>query len=274
MITRIAPTPSGFLHLGNAVNVVLVSWLAAAHDGTVALRIDDADAARSRAGYVDDIFDVLDWLGVTWAVGPRDAQQFADRYSQRLRTDEYRRRLEAASNRGLELYACSCSRAQLSGPAVGGCPGGCRDKALSLRTGHTALRAHLPAGTAITVAGHPVPIADRHGDVVLWRRDDLPAYHLTSIVDDGDLGTTHVVRGADLQDSSALHQYLAAFLGSPTLVEATFLHHGLVAGPGGAKLSKSQMAGGHPLPRTDEVRHRIVAEARRLGAPLDITPPA
>lgn len=274
MITRIAPTPSGFLHLGNAVNIVLVSWLAAAHDGTVALRIDDADGARSRPGYVDDIFDVLGWLGITWTIGPRDAQQFADGYSQRLKSDEYRRRLEAARDRGLELYACSCSRAQLSGPAVGGCPGGCRDRGLPLRAGHTALRAHLPAGAAVTIANEQIPLAARVGDVVLWRRDGLPAYHLASIVDDGDLATTHLVRGADLLDASALHRYLADYLGSPTLAEATFLHHGLVAGPGGAKLSKSQLAGGHRLPRTPEVRDRIIIEARRLGAPLGITPPA
>ena len=273
MITRIAPTPSGFLHLGNAVNAVLVSWLAAAQAGTTALRIDDADRTRSRPEYVDDIFEVLEWLEIPWTVGPRNAKEFEDSYTQVSRSAVYWQRLTAARDLGLVLYACTCSRAQLAGPAVGGCPGGCRDTPLSLRTPDSAVRAHLPVGTTVAVADRTVPIAERLGDVVLWRRDGLPAYHLTSIVDDGDLSTTHVVRGADLLESSALHIHLAPYLGSPALATATFLHHGLVRSPSGDKLSKSHLAGEGPLPRTSEVRERILAVARRLGAPLGITPP-
>ncbi len=81
MITRFAPTPSGYLHIGNAANALLVSWLAAASDGTVALRIDDMDASRARSEFVADIFDTLAWLEIPWTIGPRDAADFFAHFS-------------------------------------------------------------------------------------------------------------------------------------------------------------------------------------------------
>ena len=127
MITRFAPTPSGYLHLGNAVNAQLVAWLALSADGEIRLRIDDMDAPRSRGEYVEDIFNTLAWLEIDWKGGPTDSEDFLQRHSMRGRTEHYRAELEQARGRGLEVYACTCSRSQLRGPPVGGCPGGCRE---------------------------------------------------------------------------------------------------------------------------------------------------
>ena len=259
VLTRFAPTPSGYLHLGNAVNAVLVSRLAGQSEGRVGLRIDDIDAARARGEYVDDIHELLDWLGI----------EVAESWSQSDRRDRYREVVDAAT--GLLTYACGCSRRELTGPATGGCPGGCRAADLALRPGRTALRVVIPEGTAVEVDDVSVRLDLVMGDFVVWRRDDLPAYQLASVVDDVDLGMTHIVRGVDLLESTAAQRFLARGLGLDTFASLTFLHHGLVTHPDGTKLSKSQVERGRPLPRTDEMRTLISDMADELGAPLGIT---
>jgi glutamyl-tRNA synthetase len=93
--TRIAPTPSGFLHAGNAWSF-LIAWLCArSRGGPVALRIDDLDAERFRPEYLEDVFASLEWLGLDWDEGPRDPGEFRARYGQRLRLGAYRKALEA-----------------------------------------------------------------------------------------------------------------------------------------------------------------------------------
>lgn len=261
MITRFAPTPSGYLHIGNAVNAQLVAWLAEAHGGTVALRIDDMDAARFRHEYLHDIFDVLRWLGIEWQLGPSDARDVQARQSLPRRTAYYRAELAAAGDRGLEIYACRCSRSQLAGPPTGGCPGGCRTAGHEYVAGETALRARIPDAVAPEV-----------GDVVLWRRDDLPAYHLASVIDDRDLGVTHVVRGEDLRASTAIQVHLAPFLDAASFAGAEFVHHRLLTDAGGAKLSKSTLVSG-PMPRTAGLRDAVAQAAVGLGADVGITPP-
>lgn len=261
MITRFAPTPSGYLHIGNAVNALLVAWLARAHGGRVALRIDDIDVARFRHEYLSDVFDVLQWLGIEWEVGPSDAEDFVARHSLRGRTTSYRAELAAAGDRGLELYACRCSRSQLTGPPTGGCPGGCRSDGHDYVVGETAIRARVPDD-----------VCPQIGDVVLWRRDDLPAYHLASIIEDRDLGVTHVVRGEDLRDSTAIQVHLAPFFDAASFAGAVFVHHRLLADASGAKLSKSTLVSG-PMTRTPELRDAIAQAAAELGGGVGITPP-
>ena len=259
VLTRFAPTPSGYLHLGNAVNAVLVARLAEQAGGRVGLRIDDIDAARARGAYVEDIHGLLDWLGI----------KVAQSWSQSERLDRYREVKDSAS--GLLTYACGCSRRELSGPATGGCPGGCRAAGLPLRPGGTALRVVVPENTAVEVDGVFVRLDLVMGDFVVWRRDDLPAYQLASVVDDVDLGMTHIVRGVDLLESTAAQLFLARGLGLDSFASMTVLHHGLVTGTDGTKLSKSQAERGRPLPRTDEMRTLISDAADELGAPLGIT---
>jgi glutamyl-tRNA synthetase len=260
MITRFAPTPSGYLHIGNAMNAQLVAWLARATGATVALRIDDLDGARYRHAYLKDIFGVLQWLGIEWQLGPRDDVDFESGYSLRARTAYYREELAAAGERGLELYACRCSRRQLIGPPTGGCPGGCREASLAYVIGETAIRARVPTGTAPEV-----------GDVVLWRRDDLPAYHLVSVVEDRDLGVTHIVRGEDLRPSTEVQTFLAPYLDAATFTAASIVHHGLLTDALGAKLSKSTLESG-PMPRTPAQRQAIDEAAADAGALVGITP--
>lgn len=273
MITRFAPTPSGYLHEGNAANALLVSWLAARLGARVALRIDDLDAARLRQAYVDDIFETLEWLGVQWDLGPTGPHDPGSGGTPGDRIAHYREALDSAAAAGLQVYACRCSRRMLDGPATGGCPGGCRSAALEFVAGETALRAHVPIGTSITIDDTVIDVADTSGDVVLWRRDDLPAYHLASIVDDRDLAVTHIVRGRDLLEATALQRHLAPFLDAPGVASAVYVHHDLVTDAAGNKLSKSQLDRGAPLARTAAERERIADLARRLGAPVGITPP-
>lgn len=261
MITRFAPTPSGYLHLGNAVNAQLVAWLAQAHGGTLALRIDDMDAPRYRPEYLRDIFETLEWLGIAWQVGPRDEADFEAHHSLRARTAYYRAELSAAAGRGLQLYACRCSRRELTGPPSGGCPGGCREAGHEFAVGETAIRAGIPAD-----------VCPEMGDVVLWRRDDLPAYHLASVIEDRDLGVTHVVRGEDLRASTQVQLFLAPYLDATAFAAATVVHHGLLTDARGAKLSKSTQDAG-PMRRTPDLRDALVQAALEIGARAGITPP-
>jgi len=238
-ITRLAPTPSGFLHEGNALNFLLVSALAQSIGADVALRIDDLDVRRCRREYADDIFDVLGWLDIAWQIGPRDRADLEDRHSLRSRTEYYRAELDSARARGLDAFACRCTRTAIATSGGRSCVAACREQAFNLVPGESALRTSTP-----------------HGDVVLWRRDDLPAYHLASIIEDRDLGTTHIVRGDDLRESTDIQRFLAPHFDADNVANATFLHHRLITDDDGRKLSKSTMATG-PMVRDDAGRARL-----------------
>ena len=268
-VTRIAPTPSGYLHPGNAANFLLVRWLADEVGADVILRIDDIDIERTRPAYLDDIFAVLDWLGIAWDLGPTDANDFSAHYALPT-TLAY---LEAERDRLIatgQTYVCRCSRTDLVRAGSRRCVRGCAEEDLDLVTGSTALRLHVPDGTSIHIGDVRIDVAATAGDPIMWRRDGLPAYHLASVVADRDLGVTHVVRGADLLESTALQLHLAPLLGADALVNATWLHHGLLTDNAGEKLSKSTNASGEPIARTPDMRDRIHALAVELGAPIGI----
>lgn len=222
---RLAPTPSGYLHAGNALNFIL-NWLAARlHPGArVLLRIDDLDADRKRPEYVQDIFDTLHWLGLDWDDGPRDVADFEQNWSQHLRLPLYRQALDELRAAGC-LFACGKSRRDLE-PYQGKYPPEFRDQGLSLDAPDVAWRIRTPEG-------FPLP------DFIVRRRDGIPAYQLASVVDDLHFGITHVIRGADLEDSTAAQLFLAECLGRPDFSRIAFLHHPLLKDEGGIKLSKS-----------------------------------
>lgn len=257
-----APTPSGFLHIGNAANLLITSWLA--RTGLLALRVDDMDAVRTRSEYVQDIFDVIEWLGIPWSEGPRDAADQQANYTMSKRTEHYRAGLRQLMDAGVEVFACACSRTDLGGRLV--CVGDCRSVAGEFVPGRTALRATLP-DVRVEVDGARIDLRREHGDVVLWRRDDLPAYHLVTVLEDRQLGTTDVVRGIDLLPSSALHLWLAEHLEGARSIR--YAHHALVRGPMGMKLSKSQGVSS-PLPRTEENLDVVLRLARDLADPLGL----
>ncbi len=238
-ITRLAPTPSGFLHEGNALNFLLVSALARSIGADVALRIDDLDVHRCRTEYADDIFDLLGWLDIAWQHGPRSRSDLDAHHSLRTRTEYYRAELDTARANGMDAFACRCTRTAIATSGGHTCVASCREQAYALAPGESALRTSTP-----------------HGDVVLWRRDDLPSYHLASIIEDRDLGTTHVVRGDDLRESTDIQRFLAPHFDAHDFANALFLHHRLITDDDGRKLSKSTMTTG-PMPRDDFARARL-----------------
>src|ERR1700744_3080123 len=110
--TRIAPTPSGFLHLGNVLSFSITAALARRHDAKILLRIDDLDQARVNKNYLQDIFDTLNFLEIPWDEGPRNVGEFDQSYSQLHRMAMYNKALEKLNNGG-QAFACTCSRQQL-----------------------------------------------------------------------------------------------------------------------------------------------------------------
>jgi glutamyl/glutaminyl-tRNA synthetase len=240
MVARIAPTPSGFLHAGNRYNFEVTSSLAQEHHIPLALRIDDVDAARYKSIYADDIFRVLRDLQIEWTIGPRNTPDFEDNWAQRKKTAYYRAELALLHHSQVETYACRCSRASINGVPSGGCPGQCRAAQYELVAHESALRVHVPIGTTITINGRDVHLDKELGDFVIWRRDDLPAYQLVSVIEDRDLGTTHIVRGEDLLTSTAAQIFLAPRLNADNVVTAQYVHHPLLTDGSGAKLSKSR----------------------------------
>jgi len=234
---RFAPTPSGFLHIGNALNFTL-NWLVARlNGGKILLRIDDLDAERKRPEYVADIFESLEWLGLDWDEGPgvsdrvtfshpvtASVADFEKNWSQHRRLSLYFNALEKLRDTGL-LFACRKSRRALA-PFGGDYPPEFREQNLSLDDPDVAWRIKTPPG-------FPLP------DFVVRRRDGIPAYQVASLADDVHFGITHVIRGIDLEASTQAQFYLAECLGETNFLKINFLHHPLITDENGEKLSKS-----------------------------------
>lgn len=226
-------------------------------DGTLVLRIDDMDRERYRREYVDDVFSVIEWLGIEVDEGPSTTGEFEASFSMQQHVDLYRERLSVLRASTLPTYACSCSRHDLMLGHV--CD--CRERGLDLEPHVTALRVHVP--------DHLAEIADAMGDFVVWRRDDAASYQLASVVEDEALGITHIVRGDDLHPSTWAQQLLAPAIDATLFQGAVFLHHRLVTDAAGGKLSKSQLGSG-PMPRTSDERARVTDIARRIAAEIGI----
>lgn len=241
--SRIAPTPSGYLHLGNAVNFLLTWLVVHKSGGTLRLRIDDADSDRTRPEYIEDIFRQLDWLGLTWEEGPSGPEDFSRHHSQLLRQERYRAMLDELAAHAA-LFPCICSRKAIRELSASGLyPGTCRSRPRPPEGEH-AIRIVVPEKTVIQVGTEAVALGTLMGDFVLWRRDNQPAYQLASLADDLDDRITAIVRGADLLASTAAQLFLARSLGATgaPFRAIAFHHHPLVPGEGGQKLSKSDNA--------------------------------
>ncbi|MCC3158026.1 hypothetical protein LJ737_12320 [Hymenobacter sp. 15J16-1T3B] len=242
LVGRLAPTPSGYLHLGNAVNFVLTWLLVRRSAGQLHLRIDDLDRNRLRRPYLDSIFRTVEWLGLDYDHGPSGPDDFLRHHSQLLHLPAYNYLLRRLRLRPGLLHASTRSRTQETEVPV------------PLEQPGAAWRAAVPAGTAVRFADAwqgPVEIAlDRAmPDFVLRKKDAVVAYQLASIADDLRLGTTLIVRGLDLLPSTAAQLWLADQLPETAAFNALriqFLHHPLLPGPDGRKLSKSQQ---QPLDR-------------------------
>ena len=222
---RLAPTPSGFLHAGNALNFTL-NWLAARLQpgAKLLLRIDDLDANRKRPEYVADIFECLAWLGLDWDEGPQSPTDFDENWSQIKRLPLYIKALAEVQTANL-VYACAKSRRDLA-PFDGHYPPEFRHQNLPLDAPAVAWRAFTPPEFSLP-------------DFIIRRKDGVPAYQLASLVDDLHFGISHVIRGADLWTSTQAQQWLAQQMGWGDFRKIQFLHHPLLTDERGEKLSKS-----------------------------------
>lgn len=272
LVSRLAPTPSGFLHLGNAVNFLLTWAITRAQGGRLRLRIDDIDAARSRPEFVEDVFYQLDWLGIDWDDGPSSPDDFYRCHSQQLRLDRYRQALELLARSG-GLFSCRCSRKDIDLLSPTGIyPGTCRQHPLP-PAAYETIRVRTDT-TQIQINGSTVALDRTMGDFVVWRRDDMPSYQLASLVDDLDYRITLIVRGRDLLDSTAAQLHLASLLKADAFLSCRFYHHPLLFGEHGKKLSKSDnslslchIRQHNPSP-TDIYREA----AAMLGIPAELRP--
>lgn len=238
-LTRFAPAPTGFLHLGHVANAVWVWGLAGLDEGRVLLRIEDHDRTRCHPEYDAAILEDLDWLGFRADEGPvrqSDADgPYADAL-ERLRAD------------GL-VYGCDCTRAtfrdwaEVSGrPWNGpGCPGRCRERAAP----EVTVRVAIGRGSETwmdRLAGPCSGEVGASGDPILRDRDGQWTYGFSVVVDDLRQGIDLVVRGRDLLDATPDQIRLGRLLGRGT--PPTFAHHPLIRRPDGSKLSKADGATG------------------------------
>ena len=250
-VTRFAPSPTGYLHLGHAYAALTAWQRARAAGGRFLLRLEDIDAGRCRPEYATAIIEDLSWLGLDWDGEVR---------VQSRHLAAYRAVLDDLAARGL-LYPCFCTRAEIArevaaaaaaphrpdGPRY---PGTCRrlsadERAARLAGGRphafrldmAAALAAVPERLSFAEEGEGAVPCDpaAFGDVVLARKDVPASYHLCVTHDDAVQGVSLVTRGADLRPATHLHRLLQALLGWPT---PAYAHHALLTGAGGERLSK------------------------------------
>ena len=246
---RLAPSPTGLLHIGHARTFWIAAQRAIERQGTLILRNEDLDLQRSRPEFAAAMIEDLQWLGIRWSEGPDCGGPYAP-YSQSERRAFYLdawRRLRA----GGFIYPCTCSRKDLAQAASAPndaddepiYPGRCRGRTDASQFANPAgvnWRFRVPEGDEITFAdlnlGPERYVAGRDfGDFLVWRRDDVPAYQLAVVVDDAAMRITEVVRGADLLKSTARQLLLIRALGYST---PAYFHCELVLDQSGARLAK------------------------------------
>ncbi len=248
-VTRFAPSPTGFLHLGHAHSALFAARLAENAGGRFLLRIEDIDATRCRPEFTAAICEDLGWLGLTWEAPVR---------VQSARMARYGAALASLRRRGL-LYPCFCTRGDIAaaiaaahGPAAI-YPGTCRH--LPPAEAHARIAAGQPYALRLDVAralaetgplsftdllhGPRRCVPEAQGDVVLARKDIPASYHLCVTQDDAEQGVTLVTRGEDLLEATDIHRLLQALMGWP---EPLYAHHGLMTDEAGKRLAKRNEA--------------------------------
>ncbi len=236
--TRIAPTPSGYLHLGNVLSFAITATLAKKAGASILLRIDDMDKDRVRRAYVQDIFDTLGFMGIPWDEGPRDLTDFESTYSQAHRLELYNRALDHLRAEG-KVFACSCSRSDRQRGDI--CR--CRGANIPLDTPDVSWKLYTDPSREIQIltlqGAKSVYLPDNLTDFIVRKRDGFPAYQLCSVIDDLHYGVDFIVRGKDLWPSTIAQHHLGKLLGENAFGSIHFYHHKLLSGLNGEKLSKS-----------------------------------
>ncbi len=246
---RLAPSPTGLLHLGHARTFWIAYARARLQGGTLVLRNEDLDHTRSRTEFVTAMIEDLRWFGIDWQEGPDIGGPFAP-YSQSDRLPLYEATFEMLRQRGC-VYPCRCSRQDvlraLQAPHAADdepiYPGTCRPGVAQTRLAPAKRlnwRFRVPDGEPVSFidlrCGPQTFIAGKDfGDFVVWRSDNLPAYQLAVVVDDSQMQMTEVVRGEDLLLSTArqLLLYRALQLSPPA-----FFHCPLLTDASGSRLAK------------------------------------
>lgn len=254
---RLAPSPTGYLHLGHAATFLIAHERAQAAGGELLLRMDDLDPQRSRAEFADAAHEDLHWLGLSWGT----------ELQQSTRLPRYREAMVQLLATGL-VFPCTCSRKDLQQSTQAPhedtddeplYSGRCRTISLgitpeerpplhspdqpSLLQGMN-YRFHVPDGEPISFVdgscGSQSFVAGRDfGDFLVWRRDGLPSYQLASAIDDADIGITEVVRGRDLLKSTARQILLQRALQLP---QPEYFHTELLRDAQGQRLAKRDAA--------------------------------
>jgi glutamyl/glutaminyl-tRNA synthetase len=237
-VGRLAPSPTGLVHLGHAYAFRAAAERARSAQGQLLLRIDDLDRERSKEFFVAAMLEDLAWLGIAWETPV---------VRQSERNSLYRKALERLIARGL-AYPCTCSRKDLElattapheaddEPIYNGRCRGSRSASFAAGLNY---RLRIPDAERIVVRDgnlgeHAYVCGRDFGDFLLWRKDGLPSYQLATVVDDADMGVTEVVRGRDLLKSSARQILVARGIG----VESTaWFHVELVPDEHGVRLAK------------------------------------
>jgi len=245
-LTRFAPSPTGFLHLGQVVNAVFVWGLAPALGGRVLLRLEDHDRGRCRPAYEEALLRDLGWLGLEPDLGPAAAALSGPSPWRQSECAEIYQRELARLAEVQPVYACTCSRKEIAedSPGPGGVelpyPGPCRDLGLAHGPGR-GLRVVIPPGLERFEDGLLGPQSQEPavqcGDLLLRDRLGNWTYQFAVAVDDLRQGVALVIRGEDLLASTGRQLRLARLLGRSE--PAVFLHHPLLLKPSGDKLSKA-----------------------------------
>lgn len=248
---RFAPSPSGEMHLGNAWTALLTWLQVRSLGGSLVLRIEDLDPDRSKTCYIEGLLEDLRWLGLNWDEGPDRGGAYAP-YCQDARRHLYEDALHLLKSKGF-LYPCYCSRAELrsvtqaphAGEIISGYPGTCRnlypwEQAAKEQEGRRAsLRLVVPdvciEYTDLCYGLFRQELVREVGDFIIRRADGVHAYQLAVVVDDAAMEITHVLRGADLLDSTPRQLLLYQLLNKSA---PRFAHVPLFMGEDGQRLSK------------------------------------
>ena len=253
MPTRFAPSPTGLLHLGHAFSAITAWNISQKTDKKFILRIEDIDLQRCKVEYEKQIFDDLEWLGLTWEKPV---------IRQKNRFNFYQKAIDILNNKNL-IYPCSCTRKDiaeaLSAPQSNKTPkpypGLCRNRSMSeLKTGdnirinidksinylkNTKLKSLSFVDNYYQKNLINISFASKHlqEDIIVARKDIGTSYHLSVVVDDAFQNITHVVRGADLFNSTPIQRLLQELLELP---QPLYHHHRLILDEDGKRLAKRE----------------------------------